>query len=59
MTNVELASIAGMKARTAEQAFGRLRDAGIVLTGTRRVLLVPHIDRLTTTARPDTQPAPS
>ncbi|WP_170231890.1 Crp/Fnr family transcriptional regulator [Saccharothrix saharensis] len=59
LTNIELASIAGMRARTAEQAFSRLRDAGIVLTGTRRVLLVPRIDRLTEATRMDSRPTPA
>lgn len=46
LTNVELASIAGMKSRTAEKAFSRLRDAGIVMTSTRRAVLVPDLPRL-------------
>ncbi|MFD7660953.1 Crp/Fnr family transcriptional regulator [Actinosynnema sp. NPDC059797] len=46
LTNVELASIAGMKPRTAEKAFGGLRDAGVLVTGTRRVVHVPDLDRL-------------
>ncbi|CAL9495444.1 Crp/Fnr family transcriptional regulator [Saccharothrix sp. NPDC042600] len=46
LTNVELASIAGMKSRTAEKAFSRLRDAGVVLTSTRRAVLVPDLPRL-------------
>ncbi|MEJ2857617.1 MULTISPECIES: Crp/Fnr family transcriptional regulator [unclassified Saccharothrix] len=46
LTNVELASIAGMKSRTAEKAFSRLRDAGIVMTSTRRAVVVPDLPRL-------------
>ncbi|MFI9815659.1 Crp/Fnr family transcriptional regulator [Saccharothrix variisporea] len=46
LTNVELASIAGMKSRTAEKAFSRLRDAGVVMTSTRRAVVVPDLPRL-------------
>lgn len=46
LTNVELASIAGMKPRTAEKGFGELRDAGFVLTRARRVIAIPELGRL-------------
>ncbi|GAA1340931.1 Crp/Fnr family transcriptional regulator [Saccharothrix algeriensis] len=46
LTKVELASIAGMKPRTAEKSFGELRRAGVVVTGVRRDVLVPDLERL-------------
>ncbi|MEJ2855990.1 MULTISPECIES: Crp/Fnr family transcriptional regulator [unclassified Saccharothrix] len=46
LTKVELASIAGMKPRTAEKAFSDLRKAGVVITHLRRDLLIPDLDRL-------------
>ncbi|MGM1062351.1 Crp/Fnr family transcriptional regulator [Saccharothrix sp. Mg75] len=44
--NVELASIAGMKPRTAEKGFAELRDAGLVRTHTRRVIAIPDLEGL-------------
>ncbi|CCH34834.1 helix-turn-helix domain-containing protein [Actinosynnema sp. NPDC047251] len=46
LTKVELASIAGMKPRTAEKAFSDLRKAGVVVSHYRRDLLVPDLGRL-------------
>lgn len=46
LTKVELASIAGMKPRTAEKSFRDLRKAGLVVTGVRRDVLVPDLERL-------------
>ncbi|MEV0678525.1 Crp/Fnr family transcriptional regulator [Actinosynnema sp. NPDC050436] len=46
LTNIELASIAGMKPRTAEKAFSDLRDTGAVRASTRRIVLVPDLARL-------------
>ena len=45
LTKVELASIGGMKPRTAEKAFSELRDSGMVI-GLRAKVLVPDLDRL-------------
>ncbi|MEU5695420.1 Crp/Fnr family transcriptional regulator [Actinosynnema sp. NPDC020468] len=46
LTKVELASIAGMKPRTAEKAFSDLRKAGVVVSHLRRDVLVPDLDAL-------------
>lgn len=46
LTKVELASIAGMKPRTAEKAFSDLRKAGVVVSHVRRDVLIPDLDRL-------------
>ncbi|MBB5953861.1 CRP-like cAMP-binding protein [Saccharothrix tamanrassetensis] len=46
LTKVELASIAGMKPRTAEKSFSDLRNAGVVVTGLRRDVFVPDLERL-------------
>ena len=46
LTKVELASIAGMKPRTAEKAFSDLRKAGVVVSHLRRDVVVPDMDRL-------------
>jgi DNA-binding transcriptional regulator YhcF (GntR family) len=43
LTKVELASIAGMKPRTAEKAFSDLRKAGVVVSHLRRDVLVPDL----------------
>ncbi|MEU4805425.1 Crp/Fnr family transcriptional regulator [Actinosynnema sp. NPDC023587] len=59
LTNIELASIAGMKPRTAEKAFSDLRDTGAVRASARRVVQVPDLAHLETIAaghRPE--PAP-
>ncbi|CCH31910.1 Crp/Fnr family transcriptional regulator [Actinosynnema sp. NPDC047251] len=50
LTNIELASIAGMKPRTAEKAFSDLRDCGAVRASARRIVLVPDLARLRTIA---------
>ncbi|MEO6083398.1 MAG: Crp/Fnr family transcriptional regulator [Umezawaea sp.] len=46
LTKVELASIAGMKPRTAEKAFSDLRKAGVVVSHLRRNVVVPDLQRL-------------
>ncbi len=46
LTKVELASIAGMKPRTAEKAFSDLRKAGVVVSHLRRDVLVPDLASL-------------
>lgn len=46
LTNIEVASIGGMKGRTAEKAFRELREAGLVQSHARRNLLVPDLDGL-------------
>jgi CRP/FNR family transcriptional regulator, cyclic AMP receptor protein len=46
LTKVELASIAGMKPRTAEKAFSDLRKAGVVVSHLRRDVHVPNLERL-------------
>jgi CRP-like cAMP-binding protein len=46
LTKVELASIAGMKPRTAEKAFSDLRKAGVVVSHLRRDVVVPDMERL-------------
>ncbi|MFI9817952.1 Crp/Fnr family transcriptional regulator [Saccharothrix variisporea] len=46
LTKVELASIAGMKPRTAEKAFSDLRKAGVVVSHLRRDVLVPDLAAL-------------
>ncbi|CCH35434.1 Transcriptional regulator, Crp/Fnr family [Saccharothrix espanaensis DSM 44229] len=46
LTKVELASIAGMKPRTAEKAFSDLRKAGVVVSHLRRDVLVPDLESL-------------
>ncbi|MFD9740093.1 Crp/Fnr family transcriptional regulator [Umezawaea sp. NPDC059074] len=46
LTKVELASLAGMKPRTAEKAFSDLRKAGVVVSHLRRNVVVPDLDRL-------------
>ncbi|GGP48294.1 Crp/Fnr family transcriptional regulator [Saccharothrix coeruleofusca] len=46
LTKVELASIAGMKPRTAEKAFSDLRKAGVVVSHLRRQVLVPDLAAL-------------
>ncbi|CAL9677587.1 hypothetical protein SUDANB95_07913 (plasmid) [Actinosynnema sp. ALI-1.44] len=46
LTNIELASIAGMKPRTAEKGFSELRNAHVVLSRTRRTITIPELDRL-------------
>jgi CRP/FNR family transcriptional regulator, cyclic AMP receptor protein len=46
MTKVELASLAGMKPRTAERAFSDLRKAGVVVSHLRRNVVVPDLERL-------------
>ncbi|ATE56777.1 Crp/Fnr family transcriptional regulator [Actinosynnema pretiosum] len=46
LTKVELASIAGMKPRTAEKAFSDLRHAGVVVSNLRRDVLVPDLRAL-------------
>ncbi|WNV91163.1 Crp/Fnr family transcriptional regulator [Umezawaea sp. Da 62-37] len=46
LTKVELASIAGMKPRTAEKAFSDLRKAGVVVSHLRRNVVVPDMQRL-------------
>ncbi|GAA0221624.1 hypothetical protein GCM10010492_19670 [Saccharothrix mutabilis subsp. mutabilis] len=51
LTKVELASIAGMKPRTAEKAFSDLRKAGVVISHYRRDVLVPDLDHLRRFAR--------
>ncbi|MER5269235.1 Crp/Fnr family transcriptional regulator [Actinosynnema sp. NPDC002837] len=43
LTKVELASIVGMKPRTAEKAFSDLRKAGVVVSHLRRDVLVPDL----------------
>lgn len=51
LTKVELASIAGMKPRTAEKAFADLRKAGVVVSHLRRDVVVPDLDALRRFAR--------
>ncbi|MBB5953581.1 CRP-like cAMP-binding protein [Saccharothrix tamanrassetensis] len=51
LTKVELASMAGMKPRTAEKAFSDLRKAGVVVSHYRRDVLVPDLDHLRRFAR--------
>lgn len=51
LTKVELASIAGMKPRTAEKAFADLRKAGVVVSHLRRDVVVPDLDLLRRFAR--------
>ncbi|WP_309110891.1 cyclic nucleotide-binding domain-containing protein [Saccharothrix sp.] len=51
LTKVELASIAGMKPRTAEKAFSDLRKAGVVISHYRRDVLIPDLDHLRRFAR--------
>ncbi|QFZ24439.1 Crp/Fnr family transcriptional regulator [Saccharothrix syringae] len=51
LTKVELASIAGMKPRTAEKAFADLRKAGVVVSHLRRDVVVPDLDMLRRFAR--------
>ncbi|MBW4718277.1 Crp/Fnr family transcriptional regulator [Saccharothrix sp. SC076] len=51
LTKVELASMAGMKPRTAEKAFSDLRKAGVVISHYRRDVLVPDLDHLRRFAR--------
>ncbi|WP_447008228.1 helix-turn-helix domain-containing protein [Saccharothrix isguenensis] len=51
LTKVELASIAGMKPRTAEKAFADLRKAGVVVSHLRRDVVVPDLDGLRRFAR--------
>ncbi|NUT47979.1 MAG: Crp/Fnr family transcriptional regulator [Saccharothrix sp.] len=46
LTKVELASIAGMKPRTAEKAFSDLRKAGVVVSRLRNDVLVPDLAAL-------------
>ncbi|XVV00273.1 Crp/Fnr family transcriptional regulator [Actinosynnema sp. CA-248983] len=46
LTKIELASIAGMKPRTAEKAFSELRTAGVVETSPRRGVLIPDLRHL-------------
>ncbi|XVS63669.1 Crp/Fnr family transcriptional regulator [Actinosynnema sp. CA-299493] len=46
LTKVELASIAGMKPRTAEKAFSDLRRAGVTVSHLRRDVLVPDLAAL-------------
>jgi CRP-like cAMP-binding protein len=46
LTKVELASIAGMKPRTAEKAFSDLRKAGVLVSHLRRNVVVPDLQRL-------------
>jgi CRP-like cAMP-binding protein len=46
LTNVELASVAGIKPGTAQKAFGDLRKAGVVVSHLRRDVLVPDLDEL-------------
>lgn len=46
LTNIELASIAGMKPRTAEKGFSELRDAKVVLSRARRAIAIPDLERL-------------
>ncbi|ROP38585.1 Crp/Fnr family transcriptional regulator [Saccharothrix texasensis] len=46
LTRIELASMAGMKPRTAERAFGALRKAGVVRYHARRDVLVPDLSAL-------------
>ncbi|WP_433273917.1 cyclic nucleotide-binding domain-containing protein [Actinosynnema sp. CS-041913] len=51
LTKVELASMAGMKPRTAEKAFSDLRKAGVVVSHYRRDVLVPDLAHLRRFAR--------
>ncbi|MFD1151811.1 Crp/Fnr family transcriptional regulator, partial [Saccharothrix hoggarensis] len=51
LTKVELASIAGMKPRTAEKAFADLRKAGVVVSHLRRDVVVPDLEALRRFAR--------
>ncbi|WP_367128101.1 cyclic nucleotide-binding domain-containing protein [Saccharothrix sp. HUAS TT1] len=51
LTKVELASIAGMKPRTAEKAFADLRKAGVVVSHLRRDVVVPDLEGLRRFAR--------
>ncbi|RKT55086.1 cyclic nucleotide-binding domain-containing protein [Saccharothrix australiensis] len=51
LTKVELASMAGMKPRTAEKAFSDLRKAGVVVSHYRRDVLVPDLEHLRRFAR--------
>lgn len=51
LTNIELASITGMKPRTAEKGFGELRDAQVVLSRARRAISIPDLERLRHLAR--------
>jgi len=53
LTKVELASMAGMKPRTAEKAFSDLRKAGVVVSHYRRDVLVPDLEHLRRFARLD------
>jgi CRP-like cAMP-binding protein len=46
LTNVELASIAGMKPRTADKAFGELRRADVVRSHRHRDFIVPDLEKL-------------
>ncbi|MFD0207375.1 MULTISPECIES: Crp/Fnr family transcriptional regulator [Saccharothrix] len=46
LTNVELASVAGLKPRMAEKAFADLRKAGVVVSHLRRDVLVPDLEAL-------------
>lgn len=52
LTKVELASMVGLKPRTAEKAFSDLRKAGVVVSHLRRDVLVPDLDALRKIAGP-------